>query len=107
VLIKLLVSAQGNTLMDKAMGSLMKNHQGGTIDDAINFGLLRLLVIWMDESPKAIQTFLSNNQNIPFLVEVINQSDQNIHLQGMSALLVGLCLLNREDSNQDDHNVSY
>eukprot|EP01114_Cavostelium_apophysatum_P021398 TRINITY_DN7452_c0_g1_i1.p1 TRINITY_DN7452_c0_g1~~TRINITY_DN7452_c0_g1_i1.p1 ORF type:complete len:901 (+),score=274.81 TRINITY_DN7452_c0_g1_i1:141-2843(+) len=65
-------------------------------------GFLRLLSTWLDNSAAAVKAFLSFPNNLPFLMELVIAPSENTegakHIQGLSGLLVGLCILHNEDS---------
>lgn len=52
--------------------------------------MLRLLTVWVCDCPQAAQQFLQTPSHLQFLVELITQRS-NIHVSGLSALLLGLC----------------
>jgi len=71
----------------------------------VKVGILRLLSTWMDNCVGAVRNFLSMPNNLPFLVELINSppsshepKDSQIHIQGLAALLLGLCFYFLDDS---------
>ncbi|KAJ3443828.1 general vesicular transport factor p115 [Anaeramoeba flamelloides] len=59
-------------------------------------GILILLSIWMYEFPQIIEnlihTQINQTQFFPFLISLI-VGDQNIHIQGLSAIVIGLVIL--------------
>jgi len=68
----------------------------------VKVGLLKLLVTWLDESSPAVKVFLALPQNLPFLVELVlaPPDHHGVHVQGLAALLIGLCFqLNEDDSS--------
>ncbi|KAF5834523.1 hypothetical protein DUNSADRAFT_8774 [Dunaliella salina] len=57
--------------------------------------LLRLLLVWLDESPTAIARTVANAGSLPLLVDVINsrQGPDCARVQGLAAVLLGVCML--------------
>ena len=53
--------------------------------------LLQLLCTWLFECPPAVNAFLSDHTNFPCLVDTILQPEGDVHVRGLSALVVGLC----------------
>ncbi|KAJ6250242.1 general vesicular transport factor p115 [Anaeramoeba flamelloides] len=67
-------------------------------------GILILLSIWMYEFPQIIENLLhmqiNQTQFFPFLISLI-VGDQNIHIQGLSAIVIGLVML----FSKKDHGI--
>ena len=59
--------------------------------------LLRLLVVWLDKCPPAVRIFKQSPQNLPFMVELVTQTRPHRFIQGIAALVLGLCLEYTED----------
>jgi len=69
-------------------------------DTLVLIALLRLLGTWVDDCSPAVKALLNNPKNLPFWVEMVVQENGNVHVQGLVALLVGLCF--QVDDNKGD-----
>lgn len=59
-------------------------------------GLLMLLSEWLSNCPAAVNHFLSNNANIPFLISQVSASEgdeMELVVQSLCAFLLGICIL--------------
>ncbi|KAK2156644.1 hypothetical protein LSH36_208g03024 [Paralvinella palmiformis] len=59
-------------------------------------GLLMLLSEWLSNCPAAVNHFLSNNANIPFLISQVSASEgdeMELIVQSLCAFLLGICIL--------------
>ena len=65
-------------------------------------GYLRLLAIWMFQFPSLVVEFLKLPANLTFLIDLINQPDANLHLQGFGALVLGFCFMFNENEDSED-----
>uniref|UniRef100_T1JUH9 Vesicle tethering protein Uso1/P115-like head domain-containing protein n=2 Tax=Tetranychus urticae TaxID=32264 RepID=T1JUH9_TETUR len=66
-------------------------------------GLLMFLSNWLSDCPVAVSHFLQIPSNIPFLtVQLGNMEDDDMDvlISGLSAFLLGICILNNNDSVQ-------
>ncbi|EGC39295.1 hypothetical protein DICPUDRAFT_147928 [Dictyostelium purpureum] len=108
------------TLFTKLMESLL-NTKKHDIDPTIKIGLLKLLSVWLDQSPNSIQEFFKGPQNLAFLVELIlspstvstsstgnPSASLQPHIQGLAALILGICAqyMNDETAEQNRSNLS-
>lgn len=66
-------------------------------DTLVLVALLRLLCMWVHDYSPAVKAFFQNAKHLPFLVELVMAENGNVHVQGLGALLVGLCF------QVDDH----
>lgn len=94
------------TLLSLCLGILRKNLSVPVgadptgVNSLSSIGIVRLLCLWMHQSGSVVSAFLKNPENLPFLVDIILQPEENPHLQGICALLLGFCFVfNHEDSN--------
>lgn len=90
------------TLLPTIMDILVSACQKESTPTIVPVGLLRLLCTWLDDCTQAVKAFMSNPTNIPFLVEKIIQPTGNVHVQGLCALLFGLCLYFQEEQTPTD-----
>jgi len=66
-------------------------------------GLLQFLINWLFECPTAVTHFLQIDVNIPFLLEIVADTQGQRHegerlVQGLSALLLGECIIFNEST---------
>ena len=105
--IQLSLESKGQTLLVLCMELLRKSQARAQNQFAlevhiISIGIIRLLSVWMYQFPPLVVEFLRTPENLPFLVDLINQPTGNIHLQGMCALLVGFCFMFNENEESED-----
>eukprot|EP00250_Pteridium_aquilinum_P013189 c21189_g1_i1 orf=111-2885(+) len=57
--------------------------------------MLRLLVIWLADCPKAVASFLEPAGHLPYMVELLTSADSpvSVHLRGLAAVLLGECII--------------
>lgn len=98
----------GETLLSLCMKLLRSNQaqvkqkSSDLLSQLSSIGFLRILSIWMFQFPSLITEFLSIPENLTFLIDLINQPDGNIHLQGFCALVIGFCFMFNENENPED-----
>ena len=78
--------------------------------------MMKVLVVWLHECPRAVRAFLSNPLNIPQIVDLISDSassamvgtqthgsesddDSDALVQGVAAAILGMCLVHYGDSS--------
>jgi hypothetical protein len=101
------------TLLTKCMRSLIlaSKLQSTKKTTLVKIGLLKVLTTWLDGCSAAVKAFLSSPNNLPFIVEqviapVSNDDQGMVHVQGLCALLLGLCVqLNEEDGEVDKSSI--
>ncbi|XP_071107811.1 general vesicular transport factor p115-like [Haliotis cracherodii] len=72
--------------------------QGGKVQTRI--GLLMLMCGWMSNCTISVSHFLSNSANVPYLISQVSGSDgdeQETLVQGLCAILLGICILFNDD----------
>lgn len=70
-------------------------------NENIIIGLLRLLCEWISGSSESALRFIENTNDFLFFIELLNNSkEKNPHIQGLSALLVGLISLELKDDEK-------
>ncbi|KAN0015282.1 hypothetical protein ACTFIU_008007 [Dictyostelium citrinum] len=108
---------QPETLFTKLMACLMATKKQD-IDPTIKIGLLKLLAVWLADSPKSIKLFFDGNQHLAFLVEIIlsplptggsgSNSNLHSHIQGLCTLILGICAqyMDDETAEKNKSNIS-
>ncbi|GAM29152.1 hypothetical protein SAMD00019534_123280, partial [Acytostelium subglobosum LB1] len=97
------------TLFNKLMSSLLSTKKTET-DPMIKIGLLKLLALWLDQSPKAVKEFFSNGSHLSLIVESILQpttaatAAMQVHVQGLYTLILGLLVHNLDESSVAERN---
>ena len=72
---------------------------GSTCQKSI-IGYLQLLVSWFNESSESVKRFLEEGSFVQYLIERITQSTiQDMEIQGLSALILGLCVLYNDETS--------
>ncbi|CDW56692.1 General vesicular transport factor p115 [Trichuris trichiura] len=74
-----------------------------TNDFQIRVALMMLLAVWLSHCPLAVGHALQNDSVVPYLLGVVRAheaDDGESLLQGMSAFLLGLCVLYNDDSSK-------
>ncbi|XP_067903065.1 general vesicular transport factor p115 isoform X2 [Heterodontus francisci] len=74
------------------------NRRGSKVQTRV--GLLMLLSTWMTNCPIAVNHFLHNQTNVPFLTAQISENlgEEEQLVQGLCALLLGICIYYNENS---------
>ncbi|KAN0003493.1 hypothetical protein ACTFIZ_009652 [Dictyostelium cf. discoideum] len=100
------------TLFTKLMDCLMATKKQD-IDPTIKIGLLKLLAVWLADSPKSVKIFFDGNQHLAFLVEIIlsplptgsstagGNSNLHSHIQGLCTLILGICAQYMDDETAE------
>ncbi|KAM9981103.1 hypothetical protein ACTFIY_003412 [Dictyostelium cf. discoideum] len=99
------------TLFTKLMACLMATKKQD-IDPTIKIGLLKLLAVWLADSPKGIKIFFDGNQHLAFLVEIIlsplptgsstiGNPNLHSHIQGLCTLILGICAQYMDDETAE------
>ncbi|KAN0037298.1 hypothetical protein ACTFIV_002639 [Dictyostelium citrinum] len=108
---------QPETLFTKLMACLMATKKQD-IDPIIKIGLLKLLAVWLADSPKSIKLLFDGNQHLAFLVEIIlsplptgssgSNSNLHSHIQGLCTLILGICAqyMDDETAEKNKSNIS-
>ncbi|GJD09702.1 General vesicular transport factor p115 [Galdieria sulphuraria] len=84
----------------KCMRSLSRaerNHANASL----KIGILILMSTWLYSCSEAVQLFLSSAMHLPLLIEMATKSPQHeddIHVQGLAALVLAVCLGTETDS---------
>lgn len=80
---------------------IARDSRGATCQKSIT-GYLQLILVWFHESPLSIKHFLLEGSYIQYLIERITQQShhQDIQIQGISALILGICVLYNDESVQ-------
>ncbi|XP_011629264.1 golgin candidate 6 [Amborella trichopoda] len=55
--------------------------------------ILRLMITWLGDCPNAVDTFLSSPAHLPYLIELILNSNSSPHTKGLAAILLGECVV--------------
>ncbi|CAN6472181.1 unnamed protein product [Victoria cruziana] len=55
--------------------------------------ILRLLIIWLADSPSAVRCFLSSPAHLTYLIELLSSSTTSIFVHGLAATLLGECVI--------------
>ncbi|KAL5702642.1 hypothetical protein ACHQM5_027836 [Ranunculus cassubicifolius] len=62
--------------------------------------ILRLLITWLADCPNAVQSFLDSRDHLTYLLELLSSPSETILTQGLSAVLLGECVLyNKSDES--------
>eukprot|EP01132_Coremiostelium_polycephalum_P003220 gene3220-4032_t len=100
------------TLFTKLMSSLLSTKKV-EVDPLVKIGLLKLLSIWLDHSPKSIKAFFENQSHISFIAESVLQPITNTtstssqfgnlqsHIQGLCTLILGICVTYLDDETAE------
>lgn len=94
------VDEEGEDLLTCLMLNMIRiatDSRGSTCQKSI-IGYLQLLVIWFHESPSSIKAFLSESSFLQYLLERITQQPQELEIQGLAALIFGICVLYNDES---------
>jgi len=78
---------------------ITRDSRGSTCQKSI-IGYLQLLVVWLHESPMSVNKFLQEGSYIQYLIErtTTQSSTQDTEIQGLSSLILGLCVLFNDES---------
>ena len=78
---------------------IARDSRGSTCQKSI-IAYLQLIVIWFHESPTLVKHFLQEGSYIQYLIERITHQSyqQDIQIQGISALILGICVLYNDES---------
>eukprot|EP01094_Clydonella_sp_ATCC50884_P021884 TRINITY_DN4910_c0_g1_i1.p1 TRINITY_DN4910_c0_g1~~TRINITY_DN4910_c0_g1_i1.p1 ORF type:complete len:687 (+),score=198.49 TRINITY_DN4910_c0_g1_i1:1139-3199(+) len=90
--------ADSVTLLSHAVSLLAEASQpssGASV--VVRAGLARLLCLWLHESETAVATFLDTGTNLSFLVDIVIRPVEDVHVQGMCALMIGILYLYTAD----------
>ncbi|KAF3773047.1 Golgin candidate 6 [Nymphaea thermarum] len=55
--------------------------------------ILRLLIIWLADSPSAVRCFLSSPAHLTYLIELLSSPTTSIFIHGLAATLLGECVI--------------
>jgi hypothetical protein len=70
---------------------------------SLKIGILILVSTWLASSREAVEMFLNSAMHLPLLIEIItrnSQDDDDIHVQGLAALILAVCL-GKESQSKD------
>jgi len=77
------------------------------IHETLGLGLLQLLCYWISGSPASARSFMTNNSNLLFFLELVSPKCTweyaTVHTQGLGSLILGLLCIEYEG---DDDNVA-
>lgn len=78
---------------------IARDSRGSTCQKSI-IAYLQLILIWVHESPTPIKHLLQEGSYVQHLIERITQQShqQDIQIQGISALILGICVLFNDES---------
>lgn len=91
---------EGEDLLTSLMLKMIRistDSRGSTCQKSI-IGYLQLFVIWFHESPSSIKAFLCESSFLQYLLERITQQPQELEIQGLSALILGICVLFNDET---------
>ncbi|KAF2068712.1 hypothetical protein CYY_009964 [Polysphondylium violaceum] len=98
------------TLFIKLMTCLLNTSKKQDIDPMIKIGLLKLLAVWLDKSPKSIKLFFQHSNYLSFIIETILQplasggsSNLLSHTQGLASLIFGICVFYMDDETAESN----
>ncbi|KAL6509115.1 Golgin candidate 6 [Orobanche gracilis] len=75
-----------------ALVSSMKSKDGKASSLYIHPIILKLLVIWLFDFPRAVQCFLDSHPNLTYLLELISDQTVTVCVRGLAAVLLGECI---------------
>ncbi|XP_044465878.1 golgin candidate 6 isoform X2 [Mangifera indica] len=83
-----------------ALASSMKNKDGksGTAP-FIQLIILKLLVNWLADCPKAVSCFLDSRPHLTYLLELVANSSSTVCTRGLAAVLLGECVIYNRSSD--------
>ncbi|XP_031485499.1 golgin candidate 6 [Nymphaea colorata] len=55
--------------------------------------ILRLLIIWLADSPSVVRCFLSSPAHLTYLIELLSSPTTSIFIHGLAATLLGECVI--------------
>ncbi|XP_051151641.1 golgin candidate 6 [Andrographis paniculata] len=55
--------------------------------------ILKLLVIWLSDCPRAVQCFLDSNPHLTYLLELVSNETATVCARGLAAVLLGECVI--------------
>lgn len=55
--------------------------------------ILKLLVIWLCDCPRAVQCFLDSNPHLTYLLELVSNETATVCARGLAATLLGECVI--------------
>ena len=98
--VQLSMQGKGQVTLLQQCSDLLVNSQ--TNNALSRIGLLLLLCSWLSECPAAVNQYLENPSNIPFLTEKIQHHYNTEHdkiIGGLCAILFGICLAYNDGSS--------
>ncbi|XP_042508020.1 golgin candidate 6 isoform X3 [Macadamia integrifolia] len=85
-----------------------KNKSSTSVGDSyIQPIILRLLVTWLADCPKAVHSFLDSRPHLTFLLELVSSPSATVCVRGLAAVLLGECVIYNKfgDSARDSFMV--
>ncbi|KMT10908.1 hypothetical protein BVRB_5g113210 [Beta vulgaris subsp. vulgaris] len=69
--------------------------------------ILKLLIIWLADSPTAVQCFLDARPHLTYLLELLSNQSATVCTRGLAAILLGECVLYNKciESGKDAHGI--
>lgn len=65
--------------------------------------ILKLLVVWLTDSPSAVQCLLDSRHHLPYLLELVSNLNTTVCVRGLAAVLLGECVVyNKSNSSGRD-----
>ncbi|XP_065877661.1 golgin candidate 6 [Euphorbia lathyris] len=69
--------------------------------------ILKLLVTWLAECPKAVQCFLDSRPHLTYLLELVSNPSATVCIRGLAAVLLGECVIYNKsgESGKDPYTI--
>ncbi|WCJ21170.1 golgin candidate 6 [Euphorbia peplus] len=69
--------------------------------------ILKLLVTWLGECPKAVQCFLDSRPHLTYLLELVSNPSVTVCIRGLAAVLLGECVIFNKsgESGKDSYTI--
>ncbi|XP_022025864.1 golgin candidate 6 isoform X2 [Helianthus annuus] len=55
--------------------------------------ILKLLVTWLYDCPKAVQSFLDSRPHLTYLIELVSDNESTVCARGLAAVVLGECVI--------------
>lgn len=78
-----------------ALVSSMKSKDGKASTSGsvyIHSSILKLLIIWLFDCPRAVQCFLDSHPHLTYLLELMSDQTATVCVRGLAAVLLGECI---------------
>lgn len=79
-----------------ALASSTKGKDGkssSTVNLYVQPIILKLLVTWLSDCPKAVQCFLDSRPHLTYLIELVSNPTMTVCIRGLAAILLGECVI--------------